>query len=93
MKPWKRFPEVATLLLGLMVFTYILLSPLGIVSVEKEIGDIVGPKFKYSMVVLVLGMAAIYSMFKRVIGAVHVKAEQEEIRMADESKILQVSID
>lgn len=93
MKPWKRFPEVATLLLGLMVFTYILLSPLGIVSVEKEIGDIVGPKFKYSMVILVLGMAAIYSMFKRVIGAVHVKAEQEEIRMADESKILQVSID
>lgn len=93
MKPWKRFPEVATLLLGLMVFTYILLSPIGIVSVEKEIGDIVGPKFKYSMVVLVLGMAAIYSMFKRVIGAVHVKAEQEEIRMADESKILQVSID
>lgn len=93
MKPWKRFPEVATLLLGLMVFTYILLSPLGIVSVEKEIGDIVGPKFKYSMVVLVLGMAAIYSMFKRVIGAVHVKAEQEEIRIADENKILQVSID
>lgn len=93
MKPWKRFPEVATLLLGLMVFTYILLSPLGIVSVEKEIGDIVGPKFKYSMVVLVLGMAAIYSMFKRVIGAVHVKAEQEEIRIADEDKILQVSID
>lgn len=93
MKPWKRFPEVATLLLGLMVFTYILLSPLGIVSVEKEIGDIVGPKFKYSMVILVLGMTAIYSMFKAVIGVVHVKAEQEEIKITDKNKILQVSID
>lgn len=95
MKPWKRFPEVATLLIGLMVFTYILLSPLGIVSVEKEIGDIVGPKFKYSIVVLILGMAAAYSIFKRVIGAVHDKAKADEIAMSDENEneILQVNVD
>lgn len=94
MKPWKRFPEVATLLLGLMVFTYILLSPLGIVSVEKEIGDIVGPKFKYSIIILLVGMAAVYSIFKKVIGSVHTKAElEEENRISEENEILQVSID
>lgn len=93
MKPWKRFPHVATLLLGLMVFTYILLSPLGIVSVEREVGDIVGPKFKYSMIILLIGMAAVYSLFKKIVGTVHTNAEKEEARIAEEDEILQVSID
>lgn len=94
MKPWKRFPEVATLLLGLMVFTYILLSPLGIVSVEKEIGAIVGPKFKYSVIVLLFGMLVLHSVFKRAIGTVHAKLEkEEESRIAEENDVLQVGID
>ncbi|MGL4867469.1 MAG: hypothetical protein ACRC4S_02255, partial [Cetobacterium sp.] len=84
MKPWKRFPEVATLLLGLMVFTYILLSTVGIVSTEKEVGDMVGPNFKYAMIVLLAGMAVVYSGFKKAILSIHEKAEVEQDEIAAE---------
>lgn len=92
MKPWKRFPEVATLLLGLMVFAYIFLSPLGVVSAEKEIGDIVGPNFKYALMALLLGMGVVYSMFKKAISSIEEKAiiEEEEFLQAEE---LQVSFE
>ncbi|MGL5427779.1 MAG: sodium:solute symporter family transporter, partial [Cetobacterium sp.] len=92
MKPWKRFPEVATLLLGLMVFTYILLSPIGIVSIQKEVGDMVGPNFKYAIIILLAGMSVVYSGFKKAILSIHEKAEieQEEIA-AEEAEELEVS--
>ncbi|MGL6098831.1 MAG: solute:sodium symporter family transporter [Fusobacteriaceae bacterium] len=92
MKPWKRFPEVATLLLGLMVFTYILLSPIGIVSIQKEVGDMVGPNFKYAIIILLAGMSVVYSGFKKAILSIHEKAEieQEEIA-AEEAGELEVS--
>ncbi|MGL5052122.1 MAG: solute:sodium symporter family transporter [Cetobacterium sp.] len=94
MKPWKRFPEVATLLLGLMVFTYILLSPLGIVSVQKEVGDIVGPNFKYGILLLLVGMGIVYSMFKKAITLIHEKAEfeREEIEAEEAAELAELKV-
>lgn len=60
MKPWDKLPLVSTLLMGLLVFVYIFLSPIGVVSSAKGAGDIVGPNFKFAMIGLIVFMAAFY---------------------------------
>lgn len=60
MKPWEKLPLVSTLLMGLLVFVYIFLSPIGVVSDVKEAGDIVGPNFKFAMIGLLVFMGAFY---------------------------------
>lgn len=60
MKPWEKLPLVSTLLMGLLVFVYIFLSPIGVVSKAKEVGDIVGPNFKFAMIGLLVFMGAFY---------------------------------
>jgi uncharacterized sodium:solute symporter family permease YidK len=65
MNPWKRLPEVSTILLGALVFVYIFLSPIGIVSEQKQVGDLVGPNFKYMLILLLFGMALYYFLIKK----------------------------
>lgn len=60
MKPWEKLPLVSTLLMGLLVFVYIFLSPIGVVSKAKEVGDVVGPNFKFAMIGLLVFMGAFY---------------------------------
>lgn len=60
MKPWDKLPLVSTFLMGLLVFVYIFLSPIGVVSNAKEAGDIVGPNFKFAMIGLLIFMGVFY---------------------------------
>lgn len=60
MKPWDKLPLVSTFLMGLLVFVYIFLSPIGVVSNAKEAGDIVGPNFKFAMIGLLVFMGVFY---------------------------------
>ena len=65
MRSWNKLPAVSTLLIGLLVFAYAFLSPLGIVSDRKEALSWVGPEFKYAMLLLLAGMAGFYYVLKR----------------------------
>lgn len=60
MTPWEKLPLVSTLLMGLLVFVYVFLSPIGVVSDAKATGDIVGPNFKYGMIGVLVFMGAFY---------------------------------
>lgn len=61
MKPWAKLPLVSTLLMGLLVFIYIFLSPIGVVSPIKG-ENLVGPNFKLAMLALVVGMGIFYKV-------------------------------
>ncbi|MGL5125251.1 MAG: solute:sodium symporter family transporter [Fusobacteriaceae bacterium] len=93
MRPWKRLPEVSTLLLGSLVLTYIILSPIGLISSEKLSIELVGPQFKYAVVVLIIGMMALYTVLKKIIGKVYDHALVEEERfdlMEEELEALEI---
>ncbi|WP_300393626.1 solute:sodium symporter family transporter [Fusobacterium sp.] len=62
MTPWRKLPLVSTLLMGLLVFVYIFLSPIGVVSDVKLEGSIVGPNFKFAMIGLVIFMGVFYKI-------------------------------
>ncbi|MGL6121243.1 MAG: sodium:solute symporter family transporter, partial [Fusobacteriaceae bacterium] len=93
MRPWKRLPEVSTLLLGSLVLTYIILSPIGLISSEKLSIELVGPQFKYAVVVLIIGMMVLYTVLKKIIGKVYDHALVEEERfdlMEEELEALEI---
>ncbi|MGL4732602.1 MAG: sodium:solute symporter family transporter, partial [Fusobacteriaceae bacterium] len=95
MRPWNRLPEVATLLLGSLVLTYIILSPIGLISTEKLSTELVGPQFKYAVAVLIMGMIALYTGLRKVISRVHQDALAEEERfdlMEDSSEPQEIEI-
>lgn len=78
MRPWNRLPEVATLLLGSLVITYIILSPIGLISSEKLSSELVGPQFKFAILATFAGMAVLYMALRKVVNKVHADALDEE---------------
>lgn len=62
MTPWRKLPLVSTLLIGLLIFVYIFLSPIGVVSDIKIEGSIVGPNFKFAIVGLLVFMGIFYKI-------------------------------
>lgn len=86
MKPWDKLPLISTLLIGLLVFVYIFLSPIGVVSKAKETGMIVGPNFKYAMIALLSGMGIFYAVIKKKIDINNSKALAEIEKYAKEER-------
>ena len=87
MKPWEKLPQISTLLMGLLVFVYIFLSPIGVVSKAKEAGAIVGPNFKYAVIALFVGMGIFYTIIKKRIDTSHMKATEENEKYEKEDAI------
>lgn len=78
MMPWRRLPEVATLLLSSLVFIYIFFSPVGVASLERNTGDIVGPYFIYFFILNLFVGLIIYYFMKKVIYKQTLLALKEE---------------
>lgn len=65
MIPWRRLPEVSSILLGSLIFAYIFLSPIGVVSKLRKTGELVGPNFKYAFILNILITFVIYYFLRK----------------------------
>ncbi|MGL4392787.1 MAG: solute:sodium symporter family transporter [Fusobacteriaceae bacterium] len=87
MRPWEKLPHYATVLLSLLIFIYIFLSPIGVVSQEKAVGAFVGPYFKYAVIGNIILGFGIFFALKKAISSHHSKAVLEEEHFATQEEI------
>lgn len=78
MHPWKRTPLAIAFLMGGLVFTYVLLSPIGLASTNKKMGSLVGDKFMLGIVLVVIVMVVSYYLGNIVTKHMEKVAQEEE---------------
>lgn len=77
MHPWKHAPGAMAFLMGGLVFTYVLLSPMGFASMNKAPGSLVGPNFGIGLIAVAV-VAAITFYIGRIVTARMEKTAVEE---------------
>lgn len=79
MTPWSKMPLFSSVLIGVLLILYVVLSPLGVVSPVKEVGEIVGPNFKKVVLGVIVFSTIIYKVldlvFKKYLNSVSEKQE------------------